>query len=132
MYTTDHIFTVLPIKHLVNQYGGPTTPHELATGTKPSVSKPTCFILFKCCTKVKCTCWHKGVKYAWSIIIFFRCIFVGIPQHQKGDLFYTPSTQKIISLHDFVFDETFYITLSYKSRPYSEKLAMRSAVSYIL
>ena len=32
MYTTDHIFPVLPI------YGDPTTPHKLATGTKSSVS----------------------------------------------------------------------------------------------
>ena len=38
MYTTDHIFPVLPIKHLVNQDGEPTTPQKLATGTKPSVS----------------------------------------------------------------------------------------------
>ena len=38
MYTTDHIFPVLPIKHLVNQYFEPTTAHKLATGTKPSVS----------------------------------------------------------------------------------------------
>ena len=38
MYTTDHIFPVLPIKDLINTYGDPTTPHKLATGTKPSVS----------------------------------------------------------------------------------------------
>ena len=38
MYTTDHIFPVLPIKDLINKYGDPTTPHKLATGTKPSVS----------------------------------------------------------------------------------------------
>ena len=25
--------------------------------------KPTCFILYMCCTKGNCTCWHKGVKY---------------------------------------------------------------------
>ena len=37
MYTTDHIFTVLPIKYLVNQDGEPTTPHKLATDRKPSV-----------------------------------------------------------------------------------------------
>ena len=29
MYTTDYIFPVLPIKHLVNQDGEPTTPHKL-------------------------------------------------------------------------------------------------------
>ena len=38
MYTTDHIRPVLPIKDLINKYGDPTTPHKLATGTKPSVS----------------------------------------------------------------------------------------------
>ena len=38
MYTIDHIFPVLPIKDLINEDGDPTTPHKLATGTKPSVS----------------------------------------------------------------------------------------------
>ena len=38
MYTTDHIFLVLTIKELINEDGDPTTPHKLATGTKPSVS----------------------------------------------------------------------------------------------
>ena len=38
MYTTDHIFLFLPIKDLINEDGDPTTPHKLATGTKPSVS----------------------------------------------------------------------------------------------
>ena len=32
MYTTDHIFPVLPIKDLINKDGDPTTPHKLATG----------------------------------------------------------------------------------------------------
>ena len=38
MYTADHIFPVLPIKDLINKDGNPTTPHKLATCTKPSVS----------------------------------------------------------------------------------------------
>ena len=38
MYTTDHIFPVIPIKDLINEDGDTTTPHKLATGTKPSVS----------------------------------------------------------------------------------------------
>ena len=37
MHTTDNIFPVLPIKHLVNQDGEPTTPHKLKIGPKPSV-----------------------------------------------------------------------------------------------
>ena len=38
MYTTDHIFPVIPINDLINEDGDPKTPHKLATGTKPSVS----------------------------------------------------------------------------------------------
>ena len=38
MYTTDHIFPVLPIKDFINEDGYPTTPHKLATVAKPSVS----------------------------------------------------------------------------------------------
>ena len=38
MYTTDHIFLVLPIKDLINEDGASTMPHKLATGTKSSVS----------------------------------------------------------------------------------------------
>ena len=38
MYMTDHIFTVIPIKDLINKDGIPTMLFKLATGTKPSVS----------------------------------------------------------------------------------------------
>ena len=38
MYTEDQIFTVLPIKDLINEDGNPTTPFKLATGKKPPVS----------------------------------------------------------------------------------------------
>ena len=31
MYTTDHIFTVLPIKDLINEYGYPTTPQSCSS-----------------------------------------------------------------------------------------------------
>ena len=34
MYTTDHIFPVLPIKYLINEDRNPTTTFKLATGTK--------------------------------------------------------------------------------------------------
>ena len=37
MYTTYHIFPVMPIKDLINEGGDPNTPYKLATGTKPSV-----------------------------------------------------------------------------------------------
>ena len=53
MYTTDHIFPVLPIKDLINEDGDPTTPYKLATGTKPSVSHLR--VLFCPCVVQKAT-----------------------------------------------------------------------------
>ena len=47
MYTTDQIFPVLPIKELINEDVDPTTPHKLATGTKPSVSHSR--VIFSVC-----------------------------------------------------------------------------------
>ena len=60
----------------------------------------------------------------------FRGIFVGIPEHQKGYLVYVPSTRKIISSYDVVFDESFSSALAYTSQPYSEAMVMRPAVMY--
>ena len=53
MYTTYHIFLVLPIKDLINEDGDPTTPHKLAIGTKPSVSHLG--VLFCSCVVRKAT-----------------------------------------------------------------------------
>ena len=53
IYMTYHIFPVLPIKDLINEDGDPTTPHKLATGTKPSVSH--LLILFCPCVVRKST-----------------------------------------------------------------------------
>ena len=47
MYNNHHIFTVLPIKHLINQYVDPTTPHKLVTGAKSLV--PNLRIMFFTC-----------------------------------------------------------------------------------
>ena len=60
----------------------------------------------------------------------FRGIFVVIPQHQKGYLVYVPSTRKIISSCDVVFDESLSSALAYTSQPYSEAMVMRLAVTY--
>ena len=45
IYTTDHIFPVLPIKDMINKEGGLTMPFKLATGTDPSVSH-LCVLFF--------------------------------------------------------------------------------------
>ena len=60
----------------------------------------------------------------------FCGIFVGIPEHQKGYLVYVPSTRKLISSYDVVFDEKHSSALSYTSQPYSEEMVMRPAVTY--
>ena len=60
----------------------------------------------------------------------FHGIFVGITEHQKGYLVYVPSTRKIISSYDVVFDESFLSALSYTSRPYSEAMTIRPSVMY--
>ena len=83
MYTTDHIFPVLPIKYLIKEYGDPTTPHKLATGTKPLLSH-LC-VLFCPCVVQKSTA-HveaKALNMRHQAQKGFRGIFVGIPEHQK-------------------------------------------------
>ena len=43
---------------------------------------------------------------------------------------YIPSTRKIISSYDDVFDEKITSALAYMSRPYSEAMAMCPSVTY--
>ena len=60
----------------------------------------------------------------------FRCISVGIPYYQKGNLVYIPSTRNLISSYDVVFDESFSSELAHTSQPYSEAMVMHLAVTY--
>ena len=113
MYTTDRIFPVLPIKDIINEDGDPTTPHKLATGTKPSVSHLR--VLFCPCVVQKAIAYveTKALNMRHQALKGFRSIFVGIPEHQKGYLVYVPSTRNIISSYDVVFDESFSSALAY-------------------
>ena len=65
MYTTDHIFLVLPIKYLINEDGDSTTPYKLATDTKHSVSHLR--VLFCPCIVRKATA-HIGKKAIYMLI----------------------------------------------------------------
>ena len=105
MYTTDHIFLFLPITYLINKDGNPTTPHKLSTGTKPSVEHLG--VLFCPCVVQKTTAQFETMilNIRHQAQKGFRGIFVGIPEHQKGYLVYVPSTRKIISSYDVVFDK---------------------------
>ena len=60
----------------------------------------------------------------------FWGIFVVFPEHQKGYLVYVPSTRKLISSYNVVFDKSFSSALSYTSQPYLEAVMMRPAVTY--
>ena len=96
MYTTDHIFPVLPITDITNEDGNPTTPYKLETGTKPSVSHLR--VLFCLCVVQKATA-HvetKTLNMRHQAQKGFCGIFVAITQHQKGYLLYVPSTRKVI------------------------------------
>ena len=97
MYTTYHIFPVLPIKYLINGDGNPTTPHKLATGMKPSLSNLRVF--FCTCIVRKATAHNetKTLNMRHQAQKGFRGIFVGILERQKGYLVYVPSTKKVIS-----------------------------------
>ena len=83
MYTTDHIFLVLPIKYMLNKDGDLTTPYKLATGKKPSVSH--LHVLFFSCVVWKATAhvWTKALNICHHAQKGFRGIFLEIPQHQK-------------------------------------------------
>ena len=120
MYTTDHIFPVLPIKDMINEDVDPTTPFKLTTGMKPSVSHLR--VLFSPCVVREATA-HVGTKalnMRHQTKNCFRFIFVGIPQHQKGYILYILIIMKIISSYDVVFDKNFSSALSYTPQPYSE------------
>ena len=119
MYTTDHIFPVLPIKNLINKDGDPTIPHKLETGTKPSVSHLR--VLFCTCVVRKATA-HvetKTLNMCNQVQKEFRGIFVGVSEHQEGYLEYVPSTKEVISSYDVVFEKSFSSALAYTSRPYA-------------
>ena len=113
MYTTDHIFPVIPIKDIINEDGGPTTTHKLATGTKPSVYRLG--VLFCPCVAPKATA-HvetKTLNMRYQAQEGFCGIFIGIPEHQIGYLVYVPITRKIIPSYNVVFDKSFSSALSY-------------------
>ena len=124
MYTTYHIFPVLPIKDLINKDGNPTMPHKLATVTKPSVSHLR--VLFCPCAVQKSTA-HietKTLNIRHQAQGGFCGIFFGIPEHQNGYLVYVPSKRKIISSYDVVFDEnkfcfSIYVTTLFRSNGYA-------------
>ena len=76
IYTTYHIFLVLPIKNMINEDSDLTTPYKLATGIKNSLSH-LC-VLFCPCVVRKATA-HIGTKrlnmrhQAQNVFLLYLC-----------------------------------------------------------
>ena len=131
MYKAYHILPVLPIKDLTNEDGEPTMPYKLVTGMKLSILHLR--VLFCPCVVQKSTA-HVGtnaLKMRHQAQNDFRGIFVGITQHQKGYLIYVPHKHKVVYLYDVFLNDILSSTLTYKSQPHSEAMAIRPDVSYI-
>ena len=131
MYTIDHIFLILPIKYMINKYGNPTTPFKLATGTQPSVSHLRVLFCPYVVRKATAHVDKKALSMRHQAQKGFCGIFIGIPYHKKGYHVYVPSTRKIISSYDVVFDEFVSSVLVYMSQPYSEAMDVSLSVTYI-
>ena len=105
-------------------------PFKLATFMKPSVSYLHVLFCSNVVWKATAHINKKALHMRHQTQKGFRSIFIGIPQHQKGYLVYVPSTRKILSSYDVVFDESFSNALAYTPQPYSEAMAMCPAVTY--
>ena len=81
MYTTDHIFPVIPIKDLINKDVNSTTPHKLAIGTNPSVSHSRVLICPCVLRKDTAHVETKESNMRHQAQERFRGIFVGIQEH---------------------------------------------------
>ena len=79
MYMTDHIFLVPPIKDLINEDGGLTTPHKLETGTKSSVSHLRVLVCPCVVRKAAAHIDTKALNMRHQAQKGFCGIFVGIP-----------------------------------------------------
>ena len=97
----------------------------MKTGTENSVSKLRILLCLCVVKKSTANVETKALSMRHQSQKGFRGFFVEIPQHQKGYIIYVPSTRRIVSSHEVVFDKNKYSTLAYTSRPYSEALDMQ-------
>ena len=86
IYSTYHIFPVLPIKDLINEDGDLNTPYKLATGKKSPVSHLRVLFCLYVVRKATAHVGTKALNMRHQAQKGFRGIFVGIPQHQKDIL----------------------------------------------
>ena len=130
MFKTHHIFTVLPIKYLVNQYGEPTMTHKLTLGTKPSVSN-IYVLFFHVLYEKQPHMLTEDVKMRYQSQTGFGLSLLELYSTKKGNS-YTYLVHGNSFSRDVLFDKILYSELAYTSRQYSESLVTRPEISYIL
>ena len=90
----------------------------------------TCFILSMCCTEKLRHTLRKDAKHVSPSAKRVPRHLRGYSTASKKYCVYVPSTREVISSYDVLFEESFSSALSYTSRPYSEPMAVRPAVTY--
>ncbi len=109
------MFNILPVKRLVNKDGKSATHAELFYGTKPCIGDFRVFgrpcLLEKWITHFDCKVLTKQTERG------IRCMFIGFANNQKGFLVYLPSTRRITTSADVLFDESFQTTGSIEDIP---------------
>ena len=91
MYTIDHIFPVLLIKHLVNHNVEPTLSHKLSTGTKPSVSNLRVFFRLLYEKQLLMLIQINSILFI-SHNRVFGVYLLEFQNIKKGDLIYVPNS----------------------------------------
>ena len=117
-------FPELPIKDLINKDNKPTTPNELTTGIKHSISH-LCVLFSPCVVREDSS--YVGtneINMCHQAQKDFCSIFVIIPQHKNGYLIDVPHKRKIVYFYNIVFDEDFPSVLIYMSQQYAEAMDM--------
>ena len=121
-----HIFNVLPVKGLYSN-GQVGTPFELFQGCKPRISH---FRVFSCpVTARKWTTSTNGNGKQTKHGI--RGISIGLPENQKGYLFYSPASRQIYISGNITFNKGFTSTIATTWRLQRDTLALRPAASNI-
>ena len=92
MYTSDHIFPVLPIEDMINKDGNRNTSFKLETGMKPSVSHLRVLFYPRVVRKAITHVDTKELNTHHQAQKGFRGIYFGITHNQKGYLVYVPGT----------------------------------------
>jgi hypothetical protein len=123
------VFNILPVKNLYDSDGEIASPHELFSGTEPTITQ---YRVFGCPAVARrwvmtidgretIHCTEKGI----------RGIFIGFPPNQKGYLIYLPASRTIAVSGDMMFDETFYSAIATTWHRFEDGIVFKPQCSII-